>query len=207
MFTGIVTHVGRVVSARARGGLLSLEIGAPEVARELSRGDSVSVNGVCLTATRSSRKRFEAEVMAETLALSTLGELHKGAAVNLELPARLHDRLGGHLVQGHVDGVARVSRVEEDEGSKRFWFHAPDDVLRYLVRKGSVALDGVSLTVVDVGRTSFEVAIIPHTLDQTTWAGLRVGSTVNVEVDVVSKYVERLLEHNKQNGRRGSRGA
>ena len=193
MFTGIVTHLGKVSAARSRGGLLELEITAPEIARELHRGDSVAVNGVCLTATETSRKRFSAQVMGETLARSTLEKLRKGAAVNLELPARLSDRLGGHLVQGHVDGVVRVVRVEDGDGARRLWFQAPDDVLRYLVRKGSVALDGVSLTVVDVGRTTFQVALIPHTLNETTFGDLKVDSTVNVEVDVVSKYVERLM--------------
>ncbi|MDQ3958548.1 MAG: riboflavin synthase [Actinomycetota bacterium] len=195
MFTGIVTHLGRVASARMRGGLLELDIASSEIARELHNGDSVAVNGVCLTATRTSRRRFGAEVMGETLVRSTFGNLRKGMPVNLELPARLNDRLGGHLVQGHVDGVASVVRVEDGDGSRRLWFHAADEVLRYLVPKGSVALDGVSLTIVEVGRTSFQVAIIPHTLAETTFTGLEVGSTVNVEVDVLSKYVERLLTH------------
>ena len=194
MFTGIVTHLGRVTSARARDGLVTLEVAAPEIARELHKGDSVAVNGVCLTAVQTSRRRFRAEVMGETLARSTFDALRKGAAVNLELPARLSDRLGGHLVQGHVDGTARVVRIEDGDGARRVWLEAPDDVLRYLVGKGSVALDGVSLTIVEVGRTSFQVAIIPHTLDATTIGALKVGSKVNVEVDVLAKYVERLLE-------------
>lgn len=198
MFTGIVTHCGKVASARNRGGLLELEVAAPEIARELHRGDSVAVNGVCLTATDTSRRRFSAQVMGETLARSTLEGLRKGSIVNLELPARLADRLGGHLVQGHVDGVARVVRVEEDDGARRIWLEAADDVLRYLVQKGSVALDGVSLTVVEVGRATFQVAVIPHTLAETTFGALKVGSAVNVEVDVVSKYVERLLQHEKR---------
>ena len=201
MFTGIVTHRGKVSSARDRSGLLELEIAAPEIARELRRGDSVAVNGVCLTATGTSRRRFSAQVMGETLARSTLEGLRKGSVVNLELPARLSDRLGGHLVQGHVDGIARVVRVEDAEGARRLWFEAPDDVLRYLVQKGSVALDGVSLTVVEVGRATFQVAIIPHTLAETTFGALKVGSAVNVEVDVVSKYVERLLAHEKHEKR------
>jgi riboflavin synthase len=194
MFTGIVTHLGKVTSARSRGDLLTLEVAAPDLAKELRKGDSVAVNGVCLTAVDTSRRRFTAEVMGETLARSTLEALRKGAAVNLELPARLTDRLGGHLVQGHVDGIARVVRTEDDDGSRRLWLRAPEDVLRYLVHKGSVALDGVSLTVVEVGRTSFQVAIIPHTLQETTIGALKVGSDVNVEVDVLAKYVERLLE-------------
>lgn len=194
MFTGIVTHRGRVTSARARNGLLSLEVAAPDIAKGLHKGDSVAVNGVCLTAVDTTRRRFRAEVMGETLALSTFGELRKGAAVNLELAARLSDRLGGHLVQGHVDGVASVVRVEDGDGSRRLWLQAPERVLRYLVAKGSIALDGVSLTLVEVGRTSFQVAIIPHTLQETTIGALKVGSKVNVEVDVLAKYVERLLE-------------
>jgi riboflavin synthase len=194
MFTGIVTHLGKVTSARGRDGLLALEVAAPEIARELHKGDSVAVNGVCLTAVQTSRRRFRAEVMGETLARSNFDALRKGAAVNLELPARLSDRLGGHLVQGHVDGTARVVRIEDGDGARRVWLEAPDDVLRYLVAKGSVALDGVSLTIVEVGRTSFQVAIIPHTLDATTIGALKVGSKVNVEVDVLAKYVERLLE-------------
>jgi riboflavin synthase len=198
MFTGIVTHRGKVTSARNRAGLLELEVSAPEIARELHRGDSVAVNGVCLTATTTSRRRFSAQVMGETLARSTLEGLRKGSVVNLELPARLADRLGGHLVQGHVDGVVRVVRVEVADGARRIWFEAPDEVLRYLVHKGSVALDGVSLTVVEVGRATFQVAIIPHTLKETTFGALEVGSAVNAEVDVVSKYVERLMVHEKR---------
>ncbi|MDQ3983133.1 MAG: riboflavin synthase [Actinomycetota bacterium] len=194
MFTGIVTHLGKITSARTRDGLLSLEIASPDVARELHKGDSVSVNGVCLTAVGTSRRRFAAEVMGETLARSTFGGLGKGAVVNLELPARLSDRLGGHLVQGHVDGIARVVRIEDDDGFRRLWLEAPEEVLRYLVPKGSVALDGVALTVVEVGRTSFQVAIIPHTLQETTFGALQVGSKVNVEVDVLAKYVEKFIE-------------
>ena len=194
MFTGIVTHLGKVSSARNRDGLLELDIAAPEVAKDLHRGDSVAVDGVCLTAVETSRRRFRVQAMGETLARSTLGGLRKGSAVNLELPARLSDRLGGHLVQGHVDGTARVSRIEDEDGARRIWLSAPEDVLRYLVHKGSIALDGVSLTVVEVGRTSFQVAIIPHTLGETKFGALEVGSKVNVEVDVLAKYVERLMD-------------
>ncbi|MDQ4124698.1 MAG: riboflavin synthase [Actinomycetota bacterium] len=194
MFTGIVTHLGKVTAARSRDGLLALEVTAPDIAKELDEGDSVAVNGVCLTAVDTTRRRFRAEVMGETLARSTFDDLRKGSPVNLELPARLSDRLGGHLVQGHVDGTARVLRIEEGDGARRLWLEAPDEVLRYLVAKGSVALDGVSLTIVEVGRTSFQVAIIPHTLKATTIGALKVGSKVNVEVDVLAKYVERLME-------------
>ena len=193
MFTGIVVEAGTVKRAKQRRGLLELEIEAPSISKELKKGDSVAVNGVCLTATDTGRRRFSAQAMEETLARTTLGSLQKGRTVNLELPARLADRLGGHLVQGHVDGTAHVTRIEDDDGVLRVWFSAPDDILRYMVRKGSVTLDGVSLTVVDVGRTSFQVALIPHTLSVTTLGRLQPGVKVNVEVDVVAKYVERLL--------------
>ncbi len=182
-----------VRKAKHRRGLLELDIEAPAIAKELRKGDSVAVNGVCLTATGAGRRRFVTQAMDETLARSTLGSLVRGRTVNLELPARLVDRLGGHLVQGHVDATAHVTRVEDDDGAVRVWLSAPDDILRYMVPKGSVTLDGVSLTVVDVGRTSFQVALIPHTLAVTTLASLAPGVKVNVEVDVVAKYVERLL--------------
>jgi riboflavin synthase len=197
MFTGIVVEQGVIKRARDRRGLLELEIEAPKIARELDRGDSVAVNGVCLTATQTGRRRFETQAMAETLARSTLGALRRGGRVNLELPARLQDRLGGHLVQGHVDAVAEVVRVEDEDAARRVWFSADSDVLRYLVNKGSVTLDGVSLTIVEVGHTSFHVALIPHTLGATTLGSLQVGSTVNVEVDVIAKYVERLSNGGK----------
>jgi riboflavin synthase len=195
MFTGIVLDRGTVKKTRDRAGVLEIHIEAP-TARELKRGDSIAVNGVCLTATEAGRRRFAAQAMSETLARTTLGELKKGDGVNLELPARLSDRLGGHLVQGHVDGVASVVRVEDDEGAQRVWLAGDDTVLRYLVPKGSVTLDGVALTVVEVGRTTFQVALIPHTLSVTTLAQVAVGSRLNVEVDVLAKYVERLLEPN-----------
>jgi riboflavin synthase len=194
MFTGIVIERGTVRRARHRNGVLEFEIDAPGLARELHRGDSVAVNGVCLTATSTGRRRFVTQAMPETLARSTLSAVQRGRRVNLELPARPTDRLGGHFVQGHVDGVARVVRVEEDHGARRVWLAADDEILRYLAAKGSVALDGVSLTVVEVGRTTFQVAIIPHTLEVTTLGNIEEGADVNVEVDVIAKYVERLME-------------
>jgi riboflavin synthase len=194
MFTGIVTHLGDVKRASTRRGLLGLRIEAPAIAKELKRGDSVAVNGVCLTATSVSRKAFEAQAMGETLARSTLGDLNRGGKVNLELPARLSDRLGGHLVLGHVDGVAEIVRSEDDEGARRLWLRCSEELLAYMVPKGSITIDGVSLTLVDVGSTTFQVAIIPHTLDATTFLTLEVGSRVNIEVDVIAKYVKRFVE-------------
>jgi riboflavin synthase len=194
MFTGIVTALGVVARAKRSGDLLELSVTAPEVARELTAGDSVAVNGVCLTATRASRRRFSAQAMKETLDRTALGELGRGSVVNLELPARLSDRLGGHLVQGHVDGVATVVATMQEDGSRRVRLEAAPEVLEYLVPKGSVTLDGVSLTVVDVGPSSFEVALIPHTLRATNFEDVATGSLVNVEVDVLAKYVEKLLK-------------
>jgi len=132
--------------------------------------------------------------MAETLGRTTLGSLRRGGKVNLELPVRPSDRLGGHIVQGHVDGIGKVIRTDDDDGALRVWMSASDDVLRYLVPKGSVTLDGVSLTVVEVGATSFQVALIPHTLKETTFSDIAIGDRFNVEVDVLAKYVERLME-------------
>lgn len=192
MFTGIITERGVVRRARLRGETLNLEIEARATAHELGMGDSVSLNGVCLTAISAGRRRFEVQAIAETVARSTLGSLARNSAVNLELPVRPTDRLGGHLVQGHVDGVARVTRMEPENGARRVWLRPESALLRYIVVKGSVALDGVSLTVVETGIETFQVALIPHTLGQTTLAELQRGSVVNVEVDLIAKYVERL---------------
>jgi riboflavin synthase len=203
MFTGVITERGVVKRARLRGGALSLEIGARATAHELSVGDSVSINGVCLTAISAARRRFEIQAIAETVARSTLGSLTRNSAVNLELPVRPADRLGGHLVQGHVDGVARVTRVEQEDAARRVWLRPGSALLRYIVEKGSIALDGVSLTVVETGIETFQVALIPHTLGQTTLDELQRGSSVNVEVDLIAKYVERLSRPHSRPERTG----
>jgi riboflavin synthase len=192
MFTGIITQLGVVKRARLRKGLLSLEITAPATARKLAVGDSVAINGVCLTAVSTSRRRFGTEAMAETVSRSTLGALTRGSRVNLELPVRVADRLGGHLVQGHVDGVAVVTRIEPEDASRRVWLRPGTELMRYIVDKGSIGLDGVSLTVVEAGIETFQVALIPHTLGATTLDSLQRGSQVNVEVDLIAKYVDRL---------------
>lgn len=198
MFTGIVVDQGEVRRAKKAGGILQLEVEASRTARELAVGDSVSVNGVCLTATETGRRRFSVEAIPETLARTTLGSVKRGGRLNLELAARLGDRIGGHLVQGHVDGVAEALRVEEDEGARRMWFGLDEGLLEFLVPKGSVTLDGVSLTVVEVGRTSFQVAIIPHTLEMTTLGVVEPGSLVNVEVDLVAKYIQRFMNNGRE---------
>jgi len=193
MFTGIVTSLGVVKRARERVGVLDLEIEAAKLAREVEVGDSVAVNGVCLTATRTTRKTFTAQAMDQTLSATTIGSLSKGSTVNLEPAAKFSDRIGGHMVQGHVDHVASVLRIEDQEGTRRMWLAPPESVLRYLVPRGSVAIDGVSLTVVEVGRTSFQVALIPHTLDVTTLGVRGPGDRVNLEADMVAKHIEKLM--------------
>ena len=192
MFTGIIAATGEIRRARRRDGVLELTVEAPSIARDLGTGDSVAVNGVCLTAVSAGRRRFSAQVVGETLARTTLGDLERRERVNLELAARPTDRLGGHFVQGHVDAVSTLSGIAEDGASRRMTWHVSDGVLRYVVSKGSIALDGVSLTVSGVRDESFEVAVIPHTLEVTTLGGLRPGDRANIEVDLIAKYVEKL---------------
>ena len=188
MFTGIVREVGRVEAVEKRGESVRLVVRAPETAAAASVGDSVSLAGVCLTAVEVADGTVAFEAVPETLRRSTLGRLETGGGVNVEPALRAGDPLGGHIVQGHVDGVGRIRRVG-DEGIE---VEAPPDVLRYCVEKGSVAVEGVSLTIAGLGESSFTVALIPHTREVTTLGGLAEGDDVNLEVDVVAKYVERL---------------
>ncbi len=193
MFTGLVQDLGTIEELDHLDNGARLTISA-SLAAELREGDSIAVNGVCLTATAVRDHRFLADAMNETLALSTLGTLRPGAHVNLELPLRASDRLGGHLVQGHVDGIGEVVEVAADGIARRIRVDAPDDVLRYVVHKGSIALDGVSLTVVDVDDRSFTVSLIPETLERTNLGEASPGRALNLEVDVVAKYVEKLVK-------------
>jgi riboflavin synthase len=193
MFTGIVRELGRVVSAEPSGGGLALVVDAPKTAGVLVTGDSISVNGVCLTAEEVGEARVSIHAVPETLARSTLGALAPGDPVNLEPALRAGEPLGGHFVQGHVDGVGRIQSVEAEGDGLRVFVEASPDVLRYLVEKGSVTVDGVSLTVAELSEDAFAVALVPHTLTATTLAALEPGRAVNLEVDVLAKYVERLL--------------
>jgi riboflavin synthase len=187
LFTGLVAGKG-VVRALRDG---RLEVETP-LAGELSPGDSIAVNGVCLTATERANGSFAADVMPETLRLTSLEPLREGDEVNLELPLRAGDRLGGHVMQGHVDGTGTVEGVREDGLSRVVRIAAPAELLRYVVHKGSIAVDGVSLTVSAVDDTGFEVSLIPETLERTTLGAAAPGRTVNLEVDVLAKYVEKL---------------
>jgi riboflavin synthase len=194
MFTGIVRERGRVVSLDGGGGGISLAIDAPATAAQLATGDSISIAGVCLTAESVENGRVALHVVPETLARSTLGALRSGHEVNVEPALRAGDPLGGHYVQGHVDAVGRIRSVENEGDGRRVVVEAPTEVLRYCVEKGSIAVDGVSLTIAALDRESFAVALVPHTLEATTLSALEPGDEVNLEVDVLAKYVERLLE-------------
>lgn len=191
MFTGIVEERGTVRTV----GDHRLEVACDLVLEESGTGASLSVNGVCLTVVERGEGTLAFDLSDETLARSSLGRLAVGDPVNLERPVRLADRLGGHLVQGHVDGVGRVRSIDVDEaGGATMWVEVPPELRRYLVEKGSIAVDGVSLTVAGLEPTAFSVALIPHTLDVTTLGATRPEDPVNVEVDVIAKYVEGLLE-------------
>ena len=190
MFTGLVEAVGSVSALERNGAGARIEVEAP---LELRAGDSVAVNGVCLTVADSDGGTFAADVMAETLRRSSLGSLGQGDRVNLELALRADSRLGGHFVQGHVDGTGVVASVEAGDAARVVRVEAPGGLLRYVVEKGSIAVEGVSLTVVAVDGEGFSVSLVPETLVRTTLGELRPGASVNLELDVIAKYVEKLV--------------
>lgn len=192
MFTGLVQGLGTVTAVAPTADGVRLVI-ATALAAELKEGDSVAVNGVCLTAVGPSDGAFGADAMNETVRRSSLARLAPGARVNLELALRAHDRLGGHVVQGHVDGLGTVDDVHEDGFSRVVRIAAPAPLLRYVVEKGSIAIDGVSLTVAAVDDRSLTVALIPETIERTSLGAAAVGTPVNLEVDVLAKYVEKLV--------------
>lgn len=192
MFTGLIADLGEVTEIEH--GQDGVRLGVrTRLAAELNEGDSVAVNGVCLTAIDVNEEAFTAEVMNETLHLSSLAEVHTGTPVNLELPLRPTDRLGGHVVQGHVDATGTVAAVSPDGFARRVEIEAPESVLRYVVHKGSITVDGISLTVAGVSERSFTVSLIPETLERTNLGRAEAGAIVNLEVDVLAKYVERLV--------------
>lgn len=193
MFTGLVEEVGRVVAVE-EGEMLRLDISCGRVAEDAREGDSVSVNGACLTVGEVGAETLTFYAMPETLRRTSLGDLQVGGVVNLERAMGAHDRFGGHIVQGHVDGVGEVLGIRP-EGDAEVWeFGVPPEVLRYTVEKGSICVDGISLTVVTVGERSLTVSILPQTRNNTNLGEKRVGDRVNLEADVIGKYVERLLE-------------
>jgi riboflavin synthase len=205
VFTGIVEAVGSVRSVRRREGRAELVVEAPGVAEGTRVGDSIAVNGACLTATAVEGTSLRFEAVLETLERSALGGLREGSAVNLERALRADGRLDGHIVQGHVDGTGRVRELRRQGDDVRLFVDCEPGFAELLVEKGSVAIDGVSLTVVDVGPSGFDVALIPHTLTVTTLGRLAPGDPVNLEADVLGKYVKRYLERVLPAGVRGER--
>ena len=194
MFTALDQGVGHLAARTARGGdaRLRIAIGTLPLA-DAQLGESIAVNGVCLTVVAFDGTAFEADASNETLALTTLGTLPIDAPLNLERALRASDRLGGHLVSGHVDGVGKVLAIEPDARAQRWRFAAPKPLLRYIAKKGSICVDGTSLTVNEVDELGFEVALVPHTVAHTAFQATRTGDPVNIEVDQVARYVERLL--------------
>jgi len=193
VFTGIVEELGLLRAVRSGADSARLTIEAKKVLEDIRLGDSIAVNGVCLTAVSVGNGVWAADVMAETLKKSNLCALKPGDRINLERALRLSDRLGGHLVSGHIDGVGMITRVEKRDIATLVTIRAPAEVMRYIIRKGSVAIDGVSLTVVDFNQESFQVSLIPHTARLTTLGFKGEGDTVNLEGDLIGKYVEKLL--------------
>jgi riboflavin synthase len=192
MFTGIIQELGRVESVESSEGGARLRVAA-KLADDLIAGDSVAVNGACLTATSVEGRAFAADVMHQTLSLTTLGKLEPGSPVNLELPLRPTDRLGGHVVQGHIDGTATVSELVPDGFARRLRIDLPEELLPYVVERGSIAIEGVSLTVAGLEHLHVDVSLIPETLERTTLGSLEPGDPVNVECDVIARYVRRQL--------------
>lgn len=192
MFTGLIQDVGTIESVDAGSDGTQLRV-ATSLGAEIAPGDSVAVNGVCLTATAADAAGFEIEAMNQTLAVTSLGGLEAGGRVNLELAMKASDRFGGHIVQGHVDGVGEVVSIEEDGFAKRLRAALDRDLLRYAIDKGSITLDGVSLTIADLGESWVSVSLIPETLERTNLGEAEVGRKINVECDLIAKHVERLM--------------
>lgn len=193
MFTGIIEETGTVTAIRKGTHSAVLTIQACKILTDIHLGDSIAVNGVCLTVTAYNQSGFSADVMHETLQRSALGQLHSGAGVNLERAMAANGRFGGHIVSGHIDGTGVIQNIRQDDNAIWYTISAAPSVLRYIVEKGSVAIDGISLTVAAVTEDSFSVSIIPHTAAQTTLSAQTKGNIVNLETDCIGKYVEKLL--------------
>lgn len=200
MFTGIIEEIGRIKAIRRGSKSVELEIEAAKVLEDTRVGDSIATNGVCLTVTKLGSYCFSADVMPETMLRSSLGALKPGDRVNLERAVCLNSRLGGHLVAGHVDGIGTICDKKRDDNAIWLTVSAAPEILRYIIEKGSVAIDGVSLTVAYVDGTVFKVSVIPHTQEETTLTSKNVGAVVNLENDMIAKYVEKLLDAHKSEG-------
>ena len=201
MFTGIIEEIGKVLGIQKGTNSAVLSVQASEITEDVRIGDSVAVNGVCLTVTSISSNGFTADVMHETLNRSSLGNLRIGKPVNLERAMAANGRFGGHIVSGHIDGTGTVSDIRRDDNALWYTIKTPLPILRYIIEKGSIAIDGISLTVARVYQDSFSVSIIPHTASFTTLSSRRVGDSVNLENDCIGKYVERLMPKESQNSK------
>lgn len=193
MFTGIIEEVGTVMAVHHGSSSSFIKIQADKIFEDIHLGDSIAVNGVCLTVTEFSKKIFKADIMNETLERSSLGQLKNGSHVNLERAMAANGRFGGHIVSGHIDGIGKISDINNDGIAVWYVISTTSHILRYIVEKGSIAIDGISLTVAKVTDSSFSVSIIPHTASQTILSEKKVGDTVNLENDIVGKYVEKLI--------------
>jgi riboflavin synthase len=195
MFTGLIQAVGKVSAIEHQETSARLEISSPEIAAQIAQGDSVSVNGVCLTVVEFDKTKFSVDVMVQTLNLTSTGTLEVGSGVNLELATRTSDRLGGHIVQGHVDGVAKVVKISADSQWTRMDISIPRDLMKYVVAQGSISVEGVSLTVGELNDPADQISVwlIPETLAKTILSQKKLGDLLNIEVDVLAKYVERLI--------------
>lgn len=202
MFTGLIEEVGRVEKITQKDGQRRLTVSASRLARELKTGDSISVSGTCLTAVEVGANSFAADLAAETWARTSFSRIHEGALVNLELPMRADGRFGGHLVQGHVDGTGKFLALDPIPGGNDFWLRLEirPELERYVVHKGSLAVEGISLTVAQLEGTTVTIAIIPHTVEMTNLKSLRPGDPVNLEVDLVAKYVEKMVRGQEASG-------
>ncbi len=198
MFTGIIEELGTVKRIQRGGKSIILTIGAKKVVEDIEIGDSISTNGVCLTVTEFNQEELKADVMPETMEKSNLGELKVGAEVNLERALRAGDRLGGHFVSGHIDEVGEIVGKKRDDNAVLFTIQPSPQLLKYIVPKGSIAVDGISLTVVELESNRFSVSIIPHTAEVTTLKNKSVGDTVNLEADMIGKYVNRMLKYKEE---------
>lgn len=194
MFTGIIEEVGTVVSVKRGGQSSVIRVRASKILEDLHIGDSIAVNGVCLTAVTFDGQGFTADVMNETFERSTLKMIRSGDPVNLERAMSAGGRFGGHMVAGHVDGTGTVMSIKQDANAVWFTVEAPPEIMRYCIKKGSVAMDGISLTIADIGTSWFQVSVIPHTLKQTVLGSKKQGDPLNLENDMIGKYVEKLLE-------------
>ena len=204
MFTGIVEEIGTVVDFEASQNVLRIKVQASKVLEETYLGDSISTNGVCLTVTDIGKNYFYADVMGETVRRSNLGTLKKGDKVNLERAMAANSRFGGHIVSGHIDGKGKITSYEKEGNAVWITIDTDKEILKYVVEKGSIAIDGISLTVAYVDEKKFKVSIIPHTSEETTLLKKKIGEEVNLECDVIGKYVEKLLGFNKKNDEKKS---